>query len=337
MSSIKEITAPTPPVGVIESLAQGFDTVTNHLWLILIPLLLDVMLWAGPRLAVGPAIELMYEQFKAVSPIALIEDESAEAAWAMLDEDLGNASETLGETYQAIWLMPSVLNQLPAERLPFDYEPSTWVMAKPYQLLLYLPGSWVFSAGVMMLYLMMLAAPFRSPVMTTSRTLFAGVQGLIFLGSIPLLAIFLLMPFFLLGGMLGLLSGFLANMAVFGGMMLLSWVTLFAVFTLHGLLVYGQNLFKSLWQSMRIVQWNAAPTMTFFLLLLTINWGLTEFVWRLVNPGDWLMLVSVTAHAFVSTGVMTASFVFYKDRYRYFNEINAVLKEKMRKPPRAVS
>lgn len=337
MSSIKEITAPTPPVGVIESLARGFDTVTDHLWLILIPLLLDVLLWTGPRLAMGPAIELMYEQFKASSPIALIEDENAEAMWVMLDEDLGNASQTFGETYQAIWLMPSVLNQIPAELLPFDYEPSTWIMSRPYHLFVYLLGSWVFSASMMTLYMMVLAAPFRSPSMTPSKTLFAGVQSLIFLGGVPLLGLFLLAPFFLLGGMLGLLSGFLANMAVFGGMMLLSWVTLFGVFTLHGLLVYGQNLFKALWQSMRIVQWNAGPTMTFFLLLLTINWGLTEFVWRLVSPGDWLMLVSIAAHAFVSTGVMTASFVFYKDRHRYFHEINAVLKEKTRKPPRAVS
>ena len=42
-----------PPPGVIGSLRAGFDAVSSHVVLILLPLALDVFLWLGPRLSVG--------------------------------------------------------------------------------------------------------------------------------------------------------------------------------------------------------------------------------------------------------------------------------------------
>src|SRR5215208_4407249 len=55
-----------PPPGVIGSLKAGFDVVASHVFLILIPLILDVFLWLGPRLSVnkvlGPAYALLFEQ-----------------------------------------------------------------------------------------------------------------------------------------------------------------------------------------------------------------------------------------------------------------------------------
>ena len=43
--------APTPPVGVIESISRGFEMVAGHLGLILLPILLDLFLWMGPRVS----------------------------------------------------------------------------------------------------------------------------------------------------------------------------------------------------------------------------------------------------------------------------------------------
>jgi hypothetical protein len=42
-----------PPPNVIGSLRAGFDAVSSHVVLILLPLILDVFLWLGPRLSVG--------------------------------------------------------------------------------------------------------------------------------------------------------------------------------------------------------------------------------------------------------------------------------------------
>ncbi|MEE8391132.1 MAG: hypothetical protein V3S14_10100, partial [Anaerolineae bacterium] len=47
------------PLGVIDSLTAGFEVVGRHLWLIGLPVLLDLFLWLGPRLSIAP----LFRQF----------------------------------------------------------------------------------------------------------------------------------------------------------------------------------------------------------------------------------------------------------------------------------
>ncbi len=48
------------PTGVIETLSAGYTAVNHHLWVLLLPILLDVFLWFGPHVSysplVGPAV-----------------------------------------------------------------------------------------------------------------------------------------------------------------------------------------------------------------------------------------------------------------------------------------
>ncbi len=44
------------PTGLIDTLQAGFNTVNRHLWLLLLPLIVDLSLWLGPQLTVGPAV-----------------------------------------------------------------------------------------------------------------------------------------------------------------------------------------------------------------------------------------------------------------------------------------
>src|SRR3972149_7031553 len=39
-----------PPPGIINSIKAGFDTIATHITVILLPLLLNLFLWLGPRL-----------------------------------------------------------------------------------------------------------------------------------------------------------------------------------------------------------------------------------------------------------------------------------------------
>jgi hypothetical protein len=45
------------PLGVIGSLAAGFEVIGRNLWLITLPVLLDLLLWLGPRVSVAPLLE----------------------------------------------------------------------------------------------------------------------------------------------------------------------------------------------------------------------------------------------------------------------------------------
>ncbi|MFT3892350.1 MAG: hypothetical protein QM730_12010 [Anaerolineales bacterium] len=52
-----------PPPGVIGSLRAGFDAVSSHVVLILLPLALDLFLWLGPRLSVGKLYSSILSQW----------------------------------------------------------------------------------------------------------------------------------------------------------------------------------------------------------------------------------------------------------------------------------
>ena len=45
------------PLGVIGSLTAGFEMLGRHLWLITLPVLVDLLLWLGPRISIAPLVE----------------------------------------------------------------------------------------------------------------------------------------------------------------------------------------------------------------------------------------------------------------------------------------
>jgi hypothetical protein len=44
------------PTGVIETLSAGYSAVNHHLWILLLPILLDVFLWFGPHVSYSPLV-----------------------------------------------------------------------------------------------------------------------------------------------------------------------------------------------------------------------------------------------------------------------------------------
>ena len=50
------IKPPVPPQGIIPSLVTGFEAINARLELILLPLALDLFLWLGPHLSIGPLV-----------------------------------------------------------------------------------------------------------------------------------------------------------------------------------------------------------------------------------------------------------------------------------------
>ena len=51
---------PTPP-SLIKTLLAGFDVITNHIWLILFSISLDVLLWFGPQIRIKSIIQSMLD------------------------------------------------------------------------------------------------------------------------------------------------------------------------------------------------------------------------------------------------------------------------------------
>jgi hypothetical protein len=126
---------------------------------------------------------------------------------------------------------------------------------------------------------------------------------------------------FELGG-LGAIGFVMAVLISQVGLVLTLWFEVFGVFTIHGMIINRRGLAGALWDSIRVVQWNMSGTLTLLLLIVLLNWGLQE-LFRLSDLGTWLAPVAISAYAFASTALIASTFVFFKDRYRYWREVRA--------------
>jgi hypothetical protein len=89
-------------------------------------------------------------------------------------------------------------------------------------------------------------------------------------------------------------------------------------FSAHGIFTLQLDAMRAILNSLRMVRFTLPTTGLFLLVFLILNTGL-NFLWSTPSQNSWWMLVGIIGHAFVSTALLAASFVYYRD-------INAWLK-----------
>ena len=101
------------------------------------------------------------------------------------------------------------------------------------------------------------------------------------------------------------------------------WLIFPLIFSPHGIYSKGQKAWKSLLSSIRLTNLTFLKTSLFILLVLLLNQGL-NMLWQVPPENTWLMLISIIGHAFVTTGMLSASFVYYQDMNRWSEEIQSL-------------
>ncbi len=326
----ESFTAPAPPVGVIESLTQGFETIAARLTLVALPLLLGLVLWVGPRISFAPAIDTIVNGYYSQlwKPFVVSVNPDMDAQWPQLADMMRTA---LGDTftqYIPVIGLPALLAGREAKPLPFDYQPAVWEIDTPLGLLGFRLAMLAVGLVLVSVYVALiaqqvqngeirLAAMFRRlPVQALWLTLLAI--------ALPVLLVIIYMPFAFMAVGFAMFSQFLSAVVDWAGRLLVLWLVLFLVFTIHGIFMNGRGLLGALWDSVRVVQWNMSATMLLLLLILAINLAL-GYVWSLPPTGSWLAVVGIMGHALISTALIAATCVFFKDRYRYWREMRAEL------------
>ena len=101
------------------------------------------------------------------------------------------------------------------------------------------------------------------------------------------------------------------------------WLIFPLIFSPHGIYSRGQKAWKSLLSSIRLTNLTFMKTSLFILVALLVNQGL-NMVWQVPPENSWLMLISIIGHAFVTTGMLSASFIYYQDMNRWMEELQAL-------------
>ncbi|MBN1640321.1 MAG: hypothetical protein JXA09_03725 [Anaerolineae bacterium] len=358
-------------MSIIDALTKGFQNVHRHWWILLIPILLDTFLWLGPRASREQlAAETLAELEAMVGELeigqVLNEDQWAEAVASSEDmtvDDNAFAALRIGalgvpslsawsgtrlgslSRYEVMWVafllltdMPDLLVSLSAG--PF-YTPPVWQIPNAFVLF----GLWLalIAAGIVIgsAYITAITGTldqggtFWSRTLTLSRrfAVFWALRAVVlFAMGLSLVLLLSTISVFSAGpdslvtrGALGMVN--LMVMIVIG---LLAWISLYGIFFIPALALQEVSVWRAIWNSFNIVLRNFWPTVGLFTLINLIGGGLT-ILWQQLSTGSWLALVGIAGNAYVGTSLVTASLIYYQDRYARWQELLAELLQRSKR------
>jgi hypothetical protein len=337
--NVQKLETLPPPPGVIGSLRAGFDAVSSHVKLILFPLALDLWLWLGPRLSVdgllSPYLKFVFEQARRemAAPADLQRIAGAQASFMEVLERF-NLLSLLGK----LVTFPIGVSSLVAETMP---------VATPYGgqrvmqisslpafvglVFLFILIGWVGGG----LYFRWVSETALGSVETGISSVQAIIQTFI-LSVIWFIGLMMVtVPLLLVLTVLALISPALANGAVFIMLMLSFWLIVPLFFTPHGIFVRRQNAFYSILSSLRMARFTL-PTSGMFVLSAFLLYRGLNYLWSVPSNDSWMLLIGIAGHAFITTALLAASFVYYRDMNAWLQTFFEQVKHKQTIPGRQI-
>lgn len=315
--------APAPPLGVVASLGAGFETVNSQWLLAGLPLILDLFLWLGPRLSILPLVQ------QAVAWLVVPADSPDAASLQPMWDSLRASLLDFGQGFNLFGLLstsPLGVPSIMAGRLSTQTvlgEPVTWPVENwlsyglffgLFSLIGLLLGAAYFGGIAQQVRDQRLAWP------ALLRQVWGDWARLTALAVLLLLVLAVLgLPTLVAASLLTLIHPVLGNLASLLGASAILWVLAFGAFGPHGIVLRRRGLFGALWDSLRLVTRNLPATARLWATIVLINLGLGA-LWNLPEDNSWLRLVGLFGHAVVATALTAATFVFYQDRYRWWQE-----------------
>ena len=311
---------------MIDSVSEGLALVRRRPGLIALPVAIDLLLWAAPQLSLEPLARRAAEGV--VAPAGLTGSEAYEAVRAVREFllDFGQHSNLLALLGNGFVGVPSILSAgLPeglqhlGGRLLVQSFPTTLALA----VVLTLAGLVVAAA-----YLTAIAAAVREEPIAFSSFLRKAAHNSLRLCSFVAALIggglALGLPATLLGllvavagaGVASFALSLVALFALWAGL----WVLIYLFFVVDSLILQEVGLGRAIVNSILVVRTSFWPALGLILLLNVLGAGL-GVVWRWLAsalPGG--VVLAIPLNAFVGTGLATASFLFYRDRYQKMRE-----------------
>ncbi len=304
----------TPPPGVISSLRAGLDITAGHISLIVLPVLLDLFLWFGPRLSANRLLSILREQFTLISR----ENIASAAEIERIQSSLKTLMELDVNLFSLLRTFPIGISSLMAQALPGKTPLGVSTVH-------YLENGLLF---FFYLFALTLAGWFLGSIYYTwvakisfqeegQNLLWAGktvLQSFLF-SIVWTIAIFMLgMPLLIMFSILSQISPTLAQIALIFFAIFAMWVIVPLFFSGHGIFTRQENLVRSIMGSFRLSRYTM-PTSSFFVFgVLLLSQGFNT-LWLTPQSSSWMMLVGIVGHAFITTSLLAASFVYYHDMY----------------------
>lgn len=310
---------PPKPPGAVNALLSGFNAITGNLMVLLFPVGLDIFLWLGPRLKVytlfepgiQDLIKLQQNALLLPSPVNLDE---VTKSWAEF-----NLFSIL-RTYPLGVFSLMLGNHAPVSPLGarLDWEIPNWLVLISAFILL-------TCAGLLLGSLYFYAVSRVALKSDTSPGLLRSLFHSLFIWSIWTGMYFIARPFLQFGALLLMSNQFIILLIFLLLAWPVTWIGLMIFFSTHGVFTMSKNAFASIGQNYRMLRYGMPPMGWFALMAIVISQGM-DIIWLNPSADSWMALLGIFGHAFISTGLLAGSFIFYRDLNSWVDDALAWIK-----------
>lgn len=312
-----------PPPGIISSIKAGFDAIAARITAILLPLLLNLFLWLGPRLRMDALYKSIEGDMVTIWQASRI---SAEDIQVMLDAyDRAFQAFNLFGLLRTLPIGISSLftpNQLAfATPLGASADLQVTGLSLPLWIFLLTLAGWVGGA----LYFRNVAWAALAEKVTDTPIFRAVVQTVMVSILCNLILMTIAVPVIMILFVAMQISMLLANLIVLFLALGSVWVIVPLFFWAHGVFLNRQNVFTSIMSSIQLTRFTLPTSSLFVLTVFLLSYGL-GYLWRIPSLDSWMTLLGIFGHSFVTTALLAASFIYYRDMSLW---VQAVL-EKLR-------
>jgi hypothetical protein len=295
------------PIGVIKSVAAGFDKIAAQPLLLIPPILLDLFLWFGPRLTI-PTI------FEELSKFIIAPTGMEEA----IVEQIRSSFIELGarvNLFSVVSSFPLGISTLMAGRRPITSpvgDGSVIQLTNPLVMFMSLVVILAIGQGIGAQFHRWIARQ-TAPGEEQIDQWKASVKAILLAVVVFSLAFLILFGFSLVAVLASLLLPLFGFMVAFLGFSFILWAFIYLIFTPHGIILNRLGIVRAMMESTTLVRWNILPVVGYLGLAYGITY-LTNLVWVLPDEGSWFSILAVVGHAFVSATLLAGSYAFYQDR-----------------------
>lgn len=315
------------PLGVIDALRNGFTLINRHLWLLIIPVLVDLLLWFSPRFSLAPLVEQSLDSLFAQPDLPTEFSENATLGMETLRIMAGNY-DLLSLVSGSLAGVPSYLARLDAAAA---IKASTVIaFDNIFQVLLYAFGFTLAGLLIGSMWLALMVRSLDSELKGLGDTLRRA--GWIWLNSSLYVAGALVLTF-AIGGLLIILLTILLLLAGPGGLGLVNFISLMLIwiaiwigiglnFVISAIALDGVNVARASWRSLNVVGRNLSSTLGLILIGFILTEGFVR-IWLILSANTWGIPIGILGSAYLGAALSAATLYFYRARYQHWQRVRS--------------
>jgi len=301
-------------LSIIDTITTGFNTVARKIWLAAIPIVLDVFLWLGPKVSIGPVMAQTAEMLRSAAGSIPSNVVAPEGTTELAESMLELLQTTLGKFNLLALLawgrlgVPSIAGIKPIEPdAHVILEASSYGQMFLYQVLILAAGLFI-ACSFLALLAQTLRGHYLAPADWLRTVCGYWVNMAIIFVPLSMILVFAV-SFSIILGPFGVFT-----------LVLVLWVVLYLSFVPQAVTLGQMKPLAALASSFTVVRVNFWSTLGLILTVNVINTGLGLIWQRLIEGSAVLTVVAILGNAFVGTALTLALFIFFQTRMHSLRE-----------------